>query len=288
MAQTVIGIFDNQSEAQNAVEQLVDNGFSRSSIDVSAQDASTTTDTTETKRDNDDSISGFFKSLFSSDDDVDRYSTVANRGSVITVHAQSAQEAERAADILDEYGAVDVNERAAQYGYGNTDNRYADTTTARAADLDTNDTNSLKVIEEEMQVGKRVVETGGARLRSRIVERPVEEHVRLRTEHVHVERNPVNRPATEADFTSFKEGTIEVTEHAEMPVVGKQARVIEEVNLSKEVEEREEVIRDKVRHTEVDVENIQADETTLRTDDSTTRQSTDLDGDDLLNRPANR
>ena len=40
MAQTVIGIFDSASEAQNAVEQLVDKGFTRSNIDISSQTSS--------------------------------------------------------------------------------------------------------------------------------------------------------------------------------------------------------------------------------------------------------
>ena len=108
----------------------------------------------------------------------------------------------------------------------------------------------LPIIEGELHVGKRVVETGGTRLRSRIIERPVAETLRLREEHVWVERNLVNRPATEADLNNFREGTIKMTEQAEVPVVSKDARVVEEVSLSKEVEEREETIRDTVRSSD--------------------------------------
>ena len=43
MAQTVIGLFDNASEAQEAVQALVDKGFSRSNIDVSSSVANTGT-----------------------------------------------------------------------------------------------------------------------------------------------------------------------------------------------------------------------------------------------------
>ena len=285
MAQTVIGFFDNASEAQQAVEQLVSNGFSRASIDIAASSGSsgsmtssgttsgsygTSTGTSSYNDDNDgfgDKVSRFFSNLFDSDDDRSRYSTVASRSTTVTVHATSADEAERAADLLDRYGAVDVDERASQYGYGasaasastTTDTSYVDTTN-RTADT----TGAIPIIEENLNVGKRVVETGGVRLRSRIVERPVEESVRLRVEHVHVERNPVNRPATEADLNSFREGTIEATEHAEVPVVGKTARVVEEVRLDKDVTERDEVVRDTVRSTDVDVENLG---TTTRTSD---------------------
>jgi stress response protein YsnF len=302
MAQTVIGFFDNASEAQQAVEQLVSNGFSRASIDIAASSGSSassgTTSGTSSYGTNasshdegfGDKVSRFFGNLFDSDDDRDRYSTVASRSTTVTVHATSVAEAERAADLLDRYGAVDVDERASQYGYGatsastTTDTSYADTTN-RTADT----TGAIPIIEENLNVGKRVVETGGVRLRSRIIERPVEEAVRLRVEHVHVERNAVNRPATEADLNAFREGTIEATEHAEVPVVGKTARVVEEVRLDKQVEERDEVVRDTVRRTDVDVENLGT--TTRTTDlDRTNLNRSDydrnpLDDDASLNRP---
>ena len=289
MSQTVIGVFDSASEAQQAVEQLVTNGFTRDNIDVSAQGNTNTTDTSINRTDRDDDnesgIGKFFRDLFGSDDDSSsKYSEVARRGTLVTVHAQSDDEAERAADILDEYGAVDVDERATQYGYtGGTSTMGTDgmgnnpmgintmgTGTMdtgsvplekQTKDFTTDNTNtSAKVIQENLQVGKRTVETGGARLRSRIVERPVEESIRLREEHVRVDRTPVDRPATEADLTNFKEGEIVMTEQAEVPVVNKEARVIEEITSGKEVNEREETIRDTVRSTEVDVEKMDSNQ----------------------------
>ncbi len=101
---------------------------------------------------------------------------------------------------------------------------------------------------------------------SRIVERPVEEHLRLREEHVSVDRKPVDRPATEADFKNFKEGEAEMTEHAEKPVVNKEARVVEEVNLKKETRERDQTIKDRVRETDVDVKKTQKDKNPSRRD----------------------
>lgn len=118
------------------------------------------------------------------------------------------------------------------------------------------DRTKLPVIEENLEVGKQVVETGGARITSRIVERPVEEKINLREEHVSVERTPVNRPVDETDINAFKEEELELTEHAEVPVVNKEARVVEEVSLNKEVEEREETIKDTLRNTEVEAERI--------------------------------
>jgi uncharacterized protein (TIGR02271 family) len=244
MSQTVIGIFENANQAQQAVQQLLANGFAQNAIDFSGQQAYTNSSATEDH----DNISrrDFFRSLFDNDTDADNYSRVASRGSVVTVHARSNEEASQAASLLDQYGAVDVDEKSFQYSNQST-NR---------TDVNASAGTSLPVIEEELQVGKRVVETGGVRLRSRIIEKPVEERLRLREEHVHVERHAVDRPASQADIDAFKEEVIEVTEQAEVPVVSKQAQVVEEVSLSKEVEERTETIRDTLRSTEVEVENL--------------------------------
>ena len=127
----------------------------------------------------------------------------------------------------------------------------------------------IPVIEENLQVGKQEVETGGARISSRIVEQDVEENITLREEHVQVERHPVNRPLNSADLNSFQEGEIELTEHAEVPVINKEARVVEEITLEKEVTERDEVVRDTVRKTEVEVDNLSGDANNLRTDTDT-------------------
>jgi stress response protein YsnF len=121
----------------------------------------------------------------------------------------------------------------------------------RSTTGDTDET--IPVIRENLQVGKEEVERGGVRLRSRIVERPVEETVNLREETVNVERTSVDRPATEADL---REENLEIRERTEVPVVNKETRVVEEISLNKDVEEREETIRDTVRETEVDIDKL--------------------------------
>jgi len=313
MAHTVIGVFDNATEAQKAVDELVDKGFSRSSIDLSAQTGDYSNSDLD-DNDDDSSVGGFFSSLFGSDDDdARRHTRVASRGSVVTVHAQSDDEAEQAADILDDNGAVDVDERASQYGYGDTGTQttmgtagtsygttdttmgttgldtdvtgvnYGDTTNRGLTsdrDLTTDNDQTIKVIEENLEVGKREVERGGVRVRSRIIERPVEESLRLREERVRVQRTPVNRPATEAELNAFQEGQIEMTEHAEVPVVSKTANVVEEISVGKEVNERVETIRDTVRSTDVNIENIDAPR---NADQVVTTNRTDTDYDDDLN-----
>ena len=273
MSQTVVGIFNNAVDAEKAVDDLLSQGFTRDRIDIADQTAGYT----DADRDrDDDGISGFFSSLFGDSDDTRRHTEAAKAGTVVTVHAQSREEAERAADILDDYGTIDVNERAGAY-------QDTSTTTDRDRVTSVEGDQKIDVVEEELQVGKRDVQTGGVRVRSRIVERPVEERVRLRTEHVHVERKPVDRPATEAEMANFKEGDIEVTEHAESAVVSKKARVVEEIHIDKDVEEHEEVVEDTVRGTEVDVEQIASDDRgAVRDNDPLTNERGVVDTDDDL------
>lgn len=123
---------------------------------------------------------------------------------------------------------------------------------------------TIPVVKEDLNIGKREVETGGIRLRSRVVENEVSEDVNLREETVRVERNPVDRRATEDDF---EEAEIEEHEYEEVPVVNKEARVVEEISLRKDVDEREETIRDTVRNTEVDVDRRDIDDRSSRSDD---------------------
>lgn len=126
----------------------------------------------------------------------------------------------------------------------------------------TEDEISIPIIEEQLMVGKRTVEKGGARVRTTITEKPVEESVTLREEQVHVERHKVDRPVDGA--TAFQEGTIEVTTKAEVPVVGKQARVVEEVVVGKEMTERTETVRDTVKRTDVEVDEIDSGDASKR------------------------
>ena len=91
---------------------------------------------------------------------------------------------------------------------------------------------TIPIIEESLNVGKQTIETGGAYIRSRIIEKPVEETITLQEERVHVERTPVDKPISTTDFDAFKDGVIELKEYAEVPVVSKEARVVEEVTLS--------------------------------------------------------
>ena len=129
---------------------------------------------------------------------------------------------------------------------------------------------AIPIVEERLTVGKREVNRGRVRVRSYVVETPVQEQVALHQEHVEIERRSVDRPVTGADEALFRERTIEATESAEEAVVAKEARVVEELVVRKEAEERVQTVQDKVRRTEVEVEDDRRAAGTTTTGTTTT------------------
>ena len=125
---------------------------------------------------------------------------------------------------------------------------------------------TLRVVEERLRVGKREVARGAVRVRSYVVERPVEEQVHLHEERVTLERRPVDRPAVPGDIETGAR-TLEAVGRAEEAVVAKEARVVEEIGIRKEASDRVETVRDSVRKTEVEVDDTTA--TTARTPGTT-------------------
>ena len=115
----------------------------------------------------------------------------------------------------------------------------------------------MPIVEEELVVGKAKLATGGVRVTSSVEELPVEETVTLRDERVSAKQRPADRELTaEEAEAAFEEKTVEVIGTTEEARVSKQARVVGEVALDKTVEEREETVRDTVRKTDVEVEEV--------------------------------
>jgi len=111
------------------------------------------------------------------------------------------------------------------------------------------------VVEEQIKVGKREVQSGGVRVFVRTTDVPVEQRVTLREERATVTRRPADRPLDESD-RPFESTSFDVLETREEPVVGKTARVVEEVVVGKEARTREETVQDSVRKTDVQVERL--------------------------------
>lgn len=305
MENTVIAVYDSYAQAQNALNELLSSGFSRSDVQLSPDTDSTTTQSTTTQDSGGSGIGNFFRSLFGMEDQHrehgDIYSEAVRRGScVLTVNAASDEQRDLATDIMNRYDPIDIDERSSQWRsqgwtgydesapayttadiekernmYSQGRSEYTGQSTTRSSDLPDGATHAqnlseqgttrIPVVEEELKVGKREVQRGGVRVYQRMTERPVHESVQLREEHVKVERHAVDQPATEADLAAFKEGSIELRETAEEPVVSKTARVVEEVVVGKEVTQQTADINDTVRRTDVDIEQLGAADTTSTT-----------------------
>jgi uncharacterized protein (TIGR02271 family) len=216
-----------------------------------------------------DRVLGLFESLFENDNDrtyANHYAEAWRRGHHIVVADVESAQADRAVEIMNRYGTVDLDRRTEYWkttGYtGSYDQSAAAyTPEQRSRELESygkTQTEAIPVVQEELAVGKQVVRRGGVRIHSYVQERPVTEHVQLREERVNVERRPVNRAADESDL-AFKERTIDVTGQGEEAVVGKRARVVEEVVVGKQVEEHDEAVTDTIRRKDVEVENIPGD-----------------------------
>jgi uncharacterized protein (TIGR02271 family) len=271
---TLTALYDTHADADTAAERLVtEAGLARSEITVSTQNAGAAEE------------GGFLaslKSLFVPDQDRDTYAEAVRRGGFLLAARVEQGSAERAMDILEEHGAVDLDDRQQSWRTEELSGQQATGAAATLADGTVvtaaaaapqavpatalaatpvatrpsgNDDEKIELVEETLRVGKRAVGGGRVRVRSYVVETPVEEQVSLREEHVDIERRPMDRAPTAADEALFAERVIEATETGEEAIIAKDARVTEEVVVRKGVEERVETVHDTVRRTEVEVDD---------------------------------
>jgi uncharacterized protein (TIGR02271 family) len=282
MSHTLVAAFDNLNEAQSAKTDLLTHHISESDIQLTPAATGTMSTggstATVSNAHHDDSIghkiSHFFSSLFGNDEDNQphrygaAYPEAHRRGAtLLTVTVATDEQVDVVTETLEHNGAIDIDERLATWAAegdlnGGVTSHIAGThlgadhtqVVDRAIDTTTG-TTAIPVIEEELRVGKREINTGRVRVVSRVSERAVEETISLHEEHAHIERRPVDRPAAPGELDSFKAGSLEIQETAEEVVVEKSARVVEEVTVGKQSSDSQETVRDTVRRTDVDVQS---------------------------------
>lgn len=240
MSKTIITMYDEPSEAVQTVESLVQAGVDRQSVRLMSNMAAGTSFAGEAN------LLPSLQSLGVTAQDAGHYAEAIRRGGSLIAVTVPDNRVETVQTIVNRFdGGVDRSQPPPTEEPARTEREQY----------------TIPIVEEQLQVGKREVETGNVRIRSRVIETPVQTQVTLREEEIHVERHPVNRALTEADRQGmFQDQTINVTETDEVAVVSKQARVIEEVTIGKQATERTETVRDTVRRTEVDV--VETDATT--------------------------
>ena len=257
--ETIVAVYDTAAHAEAAAADLRSAGVPDNAISLHSGTAAMSNSTTTTAQPAHEQ--GFWSSLFGGEPDHDTavYDRSMSSGStVVTVKAPEAH-ITRVMQILESHNPIDIDERAAGYGLTQTTTTRQPIAAATPAMGTTGrttaaDGGTIQLAEESLSVGKRVVNRGGTRIRRFVVETPVEEKVTLHDEKVTLDRRPVTdgRPVTD----SFSGKTIEMTATTEEAVVGKTARVYEEVGLHKDATDRVETVRDTVRKEEVEVEQI--------------------------------
>lgn len=176
------------------------------------------------------------------------------------------------------------------YSTQSTTNTYGDTGMDRTQTTDTLvneratdsavDDMRIPVMEEQLSVNKHEVRRGLVRVNKRVTEEQASVNVPLREETVHVERHAVTGDYSGSmPSDAFQETEIEIPLRGEEVDVTKRAVVREEVEIDKDVVERNQQVSDTVRREEVYVDGADNDLNTTSTR-STSRTSGVVDGMD--------
>lgn len=258
MSKTIIGVFNTMEQAEAAKKYLMEKGCQASSIQVHSYNDNRTS-TPETSMQNHDEgflegIKRFFSELFGDDDDshASHYTEAVRRGHALLSVEVEEHRVDEVCTALNRAGAIDIDSKLMEWksdGYSGFSSSQVSKDTGMIDQKE-----SIPVVQEELEVGKRTINKGAVRVHSRTIETPVKESINLKEQHARVERHPTDRPATAADMEAFQGGSIEIPETEEKVVANKTARVIEEVEVGSEESEHVETVEDTVRHNEVEVE----------------------------------
>ncbi|HKF22577.1 MAG TPA: YsnF/AvaK domain-containing protein [Candidatus Angelobacter sp.] len=245
----IVAVYDKSGKAKEAARALEASGFPSSEISVLNRESLTESEIHE---------GGLWRRLFGrnvGDHESAVYGrTIESGGAVLTLRT-SDTEIPRAMKILDVHNPVDVDERATSLGVApSADTRSAVMSTSPTARTTAKE-EVLRLVEEQLDVGKRQVETGKARIRRFVTERPVEAHVTLHEEHAEMLRRAVSDPSLARDV-DWSDKTIEISETAEQAVVNKTAHVAEEVVIRKEGSDHVETVRGTVRRQQVELQRV--------------------------------
>ncbi len=182
------------------------------------------------------------------------YAEGIRRGGTLVTIRTSDEKAEQAANIMNRFDPINVERRTKDWQQKDKWQGFDEN--AKPFTGDQVNAMRIPIIEEKMKVGKRQVDEGGVQIKKEMDTKDVEKQVNLRDENVDVQRHSVDRPATDADFNAFKEGTVEIHTTHEEPIVEKEARVTGEVVVDKNVQEHQETVTGQVRKTDVDVQKL--------------------------------
>ncbi|MBV9200954.1 MAG: YsnF/AvaK domain-containing protein [Alphaproteobacteria bacterium] len=259
--QTVVAAFDTAAHAQAAVDALKAGGFHADDISVFDKNRVGLRQP------------GLWERMFGgglAQHEADVYSQSLERGGNVVAVRVPDNEVAHATGILDIHRPIDVHDRAITTGIAPAAKVEAAAASIAAAPIaaaqkvavspklaEAHD-EVLRLAEEQLQVGKRMVETGKTRVRRFVTEREASADVTLHEEHADIIRRAVTDPKYVGDI-DWADATIEVRETAEQALVSKTARIVEEVGLKKIGTDHVETVRDKIRRQQVEIERLGPD-----------------------------
>jgi uncharacterized protein (TIGR02271 family) len=264
----VVTVYDTLAHAEKAVAVLKAAGYNAGDISILNREtfASHAADDVEVRE------PGLWRRLFGSnvhEHEASVFGRAIESGGVVVSARVPDTEVPRVMGLLDVHNPVDVLQRAATVGavpavlvakVAAAAPVVAATAAAKAVAAATvpGKEDVIRLAEERLEVGKKLVEQGTTRIRRFVTERPVEASITLHEEHAAVLRRAVSDP----DFigeVDWSDKMVEVRETAERAVVSKSAKVVEEVVVGKEGSDRTETIKDTVRRQQVEVEHLKTD-----------------------------
>ncbi len=248
---TVVGIFSDDSQAQQAIQALEQAGFSSDQITYSGHGTSSGGFFAGLKSfftGEDYSSGGAYNDLVGmgmSEDDARVYAREYDAGrSIVAVTGGRAQEASA---LMSQYGGYGPSRGTAS----TTD--YGTTTGQTTADMtDTDEARGLKLRAEQLQVYKQPVQTGEVGIRKEVISEQQNIDVPVTHEEVYIERRAGSGQVSD---TPIGEGeTLRVPVSAEQVQVNKQTVETGEVALGKRAVQGTQQVSDTVRHEEARVE----------------------------------
>jgi uncharacterized protein (TIGR02271 family) len=257
----VVAAYDTAAHAQSAVAALRAGGFADADISVidQARVRSVVSDI-DTRAD----AHGIWHSLFGHDvheHEAEVYHRAVQMNGVVLAVRVLDREVAHALGILNTARPIDVNDRAITSGLAEPARVEAiarKQTVAVTPKLAAVHDEVLRLAEEQLHVGKEMVQTGETRVRRFVTEREVAQDISLHEEHAQIMRRVVNDPKSIVDI-DWADRTIHVVETAEHALVSKSARVVEEVELSKIGSDHVETVHEKLRRQQVEIERVGAD-----------------------------
>ncbi len=236
MYEKVVAVYDTEAAANASVEGLKSAGYRAGDISIIRNEGEAEEAGLQEPR--------VWQRLFGSDigyDEAAAFAHALEEGYIVVSVRVPGSEALRVVRLLDTQNPLEVLGISRPHGTA--------TETARAVQ------ETLRLAEEQLDVGKRLVESGLARVRRYIVEKPVEARITLHEEHAEVIRRAISNRAYLREI-DWSDKTIEVPETAEEAVVDKTVRLTEEVVIRRQSRDRVQTVHDTVRRQQVEIERV--------------------------------